>query len=69
MQERLKARKKRVLEGNGEDDDEDDGDIIDEEEMNSTGNILKDLQLRYEQEKDALLRRLQVYFIVFFMIF
>ena len=34
--------------------------LIDDDEAKTTGNILKDLQLRYEQEKEALLRKLQV---------
>ena len=58
LQERLRNRKKRIQDGEDVDDEEDG--IIDEDEAKSTGNILKDLQLRYEQEKEALLRRLQV---------
>ncbi len=57
IQERLKARKKKVLEG---EIDEDDEELMEDDENISSGNILKDLQMRYEQEKDALLRRLQV---------
>ncbi len=58
IQERLKARKKKVLEG---EIDEDDEELMEDDENVSSGNILKDLQMRYEQEKDALLRRLQVF--------
>ena len=59
LQERLKNRKKRIQDGEDVDNDEE-GDIIDEDEAKSTGNILRDLQLRYEEEKEALLRKLQV---------
>ena len=34
--------------------------LLSEEEAVSTGNILKDLQNRFDEEKDALLRGLQV---------
>ena len=60
LQERLKNRKKRIQDGEDVDDGDEGGDIIDEDEAKSTGNILRDLQLRYEQEKEALLRKLQV---------
>ena len=58
LQERLKARKKRIQDG--EEVEEDEEILIDDDEAKTTGNILKDLQLRYEQEKEALLRKLQV---------
>eukprot|EP00794_Sanderia_malayensis_P006079 gene6079-6782_t len=57
LQERLKARKKRIADG--EEVDEDEEDAMADDETHSTGNILKDLQMRYEQEKDALFRQLQ----------
>ena len=60
LQERLKNRKKRIQDGEDIDDDDEENELIDEDEAKSTGNILRDLQLRYEQEKEALLRRLQV---------
>jgi len=59
LQERLKNRKKRIQDGEDIDDDDEENELIDEDEAKSTGNILRDLQLRYEQEKEALLRRLQ----------
>lgn len=60
LQERLRSKRKRIQDGEEVDDDEDE--IIEEDDAMSTGNMLKDLQLRYEQEKEALLRRLQVSF-------
>ena len=60
LQERLKNRRKRIHDGEDVDDDDEENELIDEDEAKSTGNILRDLQLRYEQEKEALLRRLQV---------
>ena len=60
LQERLKNRRKRIQDGEDVDDDDEENELIDEDEAKSTGNILRDLQLRYEQEKEALLRRLQV---------
>jgi hypothetical protein len=35
--------------------------MLEEEESKSSGNILKDLQNRFDEEKDALLRRLRVW--------
>lgn len=62
LHERLRNRKKRIQDG--EDVDDEDEGIIEEDDAKSTGNILKDLQLRYEEEKEALLRRLQVHYII-----
>ena len=47
----------------GLDPDEEDEEtmrMLEEEESKSSGNILKDLQNRFDDEKDALLRRLRV---------
>ena len=58
LQERLRLRKKRIHDG--EEVDDNDEELIEDDDAKTSGNILKDLQLRYEQEKEALLRKLQV---------
>ena len=58
LQERLRLRKKRIHDG--EEVDDDDEELIEDDDAKTSGNVLKDLQLRYEQEKEALLRKLQV---------
>ena len=65
LKERLERRQKRIEEGL--DPDEEDGEkirLLEEEQAASTGNILRDLQNRFDEEKDALLRRLQVEFVM-----
>lgn len=61
LKERLERRQKRVEEGlDPDEEDEETMQLLSEEEAVSTGNILKDLQNRFDEEKDALLRGLQV---------
>lgn len=61
LKERLKRRQKRLEEGlDPDEEDEETLRLLQEEEAASTGNILRDLQNRFDEEKDALLRRLQV---------
>ena len=61
LKERLERRQKRLEEGLDPDkEDEETMRLLSEEEAVSTGNILKDLQNRFDEEKDALLRGLQV---------
>ena len=60
LKERLERRQKRLEEGlDPDEEDEETMRMLDDEQATSTGNILQDLQNRFEQEKDALLRRLQ----------
>ncbi|PFX16028.1 hypothetical protein AWC38_SpisGene19720 [Stylophora pistillata] len=60
LKERLERRQKRLEEGlDPDEEDEETLRLLNEEEAASTGNILKDLQNRFDEEKDALLRRLQ----------
>lgn len=64
LNERLRNRQRRV--DNGEDPDEIDnseGELIMDEQQDggaSKGNILEDLDKRFESERDALLRKLRV---------
>ena len=61
LKERLERRQKRLEEGlDPDEEDEETLRLLNEEEAASTGNILRDLQNRFDEEKDALLRRLQV---------
>lgn len=61
LKERLERRQKRLEEGlDPDEEDEETMRLLNEEEAVSTGNILKDLQNRFDEEKDALLRGLQV---------
>lgn len=60
LNERLRKRQQRIEAG-------EDPDLIDQEEMmeegdrgKSTGNIFKDLDKRFDEEKDSLLKRLRV---------
>ena len=65
LKERLERRQKRQEEGlDPDEEDEETLRMLNEEEAASTGNILQDLQNRFDEEKDALLRRLQVHFTV-----
>ncbi|RMX39987.1 hypothetical protein pdam_00022972 [Pocillopora damicornis] len=60
LKERLERRQKRLEEGlDPDEEDEETMRLLNEEEAVSTGNILKDLQNRFDEEKDALLRGLQ----------
>ena len=60
LKERLERRQKRLEEGlDPDEEDEETMRLLNEEQTASTGNILQDLQNRYDEEKDALLRRLQ----------
>lgn len=60
LKERLERRQKRLEEGlDPDEEDEETMRMLNEEEATSSGNILQDLQNRFEEEKDALLRRLQ----------
>lgn len=59
LKERLERRQKRLEEGlDPDEEDEETLRLLNEEEAASTGNILRDLQNRFDEEKDALLRRL-----------
>ena len=61
LKERLRKRQRRI--DNGEDPDElSDGEPMEEENSAaaSSGNILEDLDKRFESERDALLRKLRV---------
>lgn len=61
LKERLARRERRLAEGlDPDDEDEETLRMLEEEENKSSGNILKDLQNRFDEEKDALLRRLRV---------
>ena len=61
LKERLERRQKRLEEGlDPDEEDEETMRLLSEEEAVSTGNILKDLQNRFDEEKDAILRGLQV---------
>lgn len=63
LNERLRNRQRRIE--NGEDPDEiEDEEPINERPDSSTGNILMDLDKRFEDERDALLRKLRVGVIV-----
>jgi len=63
LNERLRNRQRRIE--NGEDpDDIDDEEPLEERPPSSTGNILQDLDKRFESERDALLRKLRVIFYV-----
>ena len=57
LQERLRNRQRKI--DNGEDPDDDD-EGLEEIVEPTTGNILRDLDRRYDDEKDALLRKLRV---------
>ncbi|EDO46860.1 predicted protein, partial [Nematostella vectensis] len=60
LKERLARREKRMREGLDPDEEDDETmRMLEEEEAKSSGNILKDLQNRFDDEKDALLRRLR----------
>ena len=66
LKERLERRQKRIEEGlDPDEEDEETMRLLEEEQADSTGNILRDLQNRFDEEKDALLRRLQVEFGLF----
>ena len=66
LKERLERRQKRIEEGlDPDEEDEETMRLLEEEQAASTGNILQDLQNRFDEEKDALLRRLQVEFGLF----
>ena len=58
LNERLRNRQRRIDAGEDPNDIEDD--LLAEMEENTSGNILKDLDKRFDDEKDALLRRLRV---------
>lgn len=61
LKERLERRQKRLEEGlDPDEEDEETRRLLNEEQTANTGNILRDLQNRFDEEKDALLRRLQV---------
>ena len=61
LKERLARREKRMAEGlDPDEEDEEALRLMEEEENKSSGNILRDLQNRFDDEKDALLRRLRV---------
>ena len=61
LKERLERRQRRQEEGlDPDEEDEETLRLLNEEEAASTGNILRDLQNRFDEEKEALLRRLQV---------
>ena len=61
LKERLERRQKRIEEGlDPDEEDEETMRLLEEEQVASSGNILRDLQNRFDEEKDALLRRLQV---------
>ena len=61
LKERLERRQKRQEDGlDPDEEDEETLRLLEEEQAASTGNILRDLQNRFDEEKDALLRRLQV---------
>ena len=61
LKERLARRERRLAEGlDPDEEDEEALRQLEEEESKSSGNILKDLQNRFDEEKDALLRRLRV---------
>lgn len=65
LKERLERRQKRLEEGlDPDEEDEETLRLLNEEEAASTGNILRDLQNRFDEEKDALLRRLQVLYCI-----
>ena len=66
LKERLERRQKRLEEGlDPDEEDEETMRLLNEEQASSTGNILRDLQNRFDEEKDALLRRLQVRVLLF----
>ena len=66
LKERFERRQKRIEEGlDPDEEDEETMRLLEEEQAASTGNILQDLQNRFDEEKDALLRRLQVEFGLF----
>ena len=58
LQERLKNRKKKISDAEYDEEEEEEG--LDEDLSETSGNVLLDLQKRFEKEKEALLRRLQV---------
>ena len=59
LNERLRNRQRRIE--NGEDpDDIEDEEPLEERPPSSTGNVLQDLDKRFESERDALLRKLRV---------
>lgn len=68
LKERLARRQRRIEEGlDPDEEDEETLRMLEEEESKSSGNILKDLQNRFDEEKDALLRRLRVWELVFLL--
>ena len=70
LKERLERRQRRQEEGlDPDEEDEETMRLLNEEEAASTGNILRDLQNRFDEEKDALLRRLQVRALYYFRLF
>lgn len=61
LRERLARRQQRIEEGlDPDDEDEETMRKLEEEQAMNTGNILIDLQKRFDDEKEALLRRLRV---------
>ena len=60
LNERLRNRQRRIENGEDPDDLPDDDQMIDEKVEKSSGNLLKDLDNRFESERDALLRKLRV---------
>eukprot|EP00111_Clytia_hemisphaerica_P002852 TCONS_00008039-protein len=59
LNERLRNRQRRIDNGEDPDDLSDDDQMMDEKVDKSSGNLLKDLDNRFENERDALLRKLR----------
>ena len=61
LRERLARRQRLIDEGlDPDEEDEETMRMLEEEQAKGTGNILMDLQNRFDDEKDSLLRRLRV---------
>ena len=60
LNERLRNRQRRIDNGEDPDDISDGEPMMEDGEATSSGNILEDLDKRFESERDALLRKLRV---------
>ena len=60
LNERLRNRQRRIDNGEDPDDISDGEPMMEDGEASSSGNILEDLDKRFESERDALLRKLRV---------
>ena len=60
LNERLRNRQRRIDNGEDPDDISDGEPMMEDGEATSSGNILEDLDKRFESERDAMLRKLRV---------